>query len=51
MDDDACAFLGFFVSPPPELERQAVDAAQAGLDAGRPLRTPGGTADCCATTS
>ncbi|MEN3613657.1 hypothetical protein AAH979_29425 [Plantactinospora sp. ZYX-F-223] len=36
-DDAACAFLDFFASPSPDLERQAVDAAQAGLDAGRPL--------------
>ncbi|GIG92240.1 thiaminase II/PqqC family protein [Plantactinospora endophytica] len=34
-DDGACAFLDFFATPAPELARQAVDAAQAGLDAGR----------------
>ena len=36
-DDDACAFLDFFATPTPELEEQAVRAAQAAQDQGRPL--------------
>lgn len=35
-DDDACAFLDFFATPTPELEEQAVRAAQLALDQGRP---------------
>jgi hypothetical protein len=37
LDDASCAFLDFFAAPSPELERQAVTASQAALDAGRPL--------------
>jgi hypothetical protein len=36
-DDGACAFLDFFATPVPELEEQAVRAAQFALDQGRPL--------------
>lgn len=36
-DDPACAFLDFFAAPAPDLEEQAVRAAQAALDQGRPL--------------
>ncbi|KUN06214.1 transcriptional regulator [Streptomyces yokosukanensis] len=32
--DDACAFFDFFAAPAPELERQATEAVQAGLDDG-----------------
>jgi hypothetical protein len=34
--DEACAFLDFFATPSPELEAQALRAAQAALDDGRP---------------
>lgn len=33
-DDEACAFLDFFATPPPDGHAQAVAAVQAGLDAG-----------------
>ena len=36
-DDDACAFFDFFATPAPDAEAQAVRAAQAALDRGRPL--------------
>ena len=36
-DDDACAFLDFFATPAPEVEEQAVRAAQAAMDRGRTL--------------
>ncbi|GGJ94336.1 hypothetical protein GCM10010123_25220 [Pilimelia anulata] len=36
-DDAACAFPDFFATPAPELVERAVAAAQAALDAGRPL--------------
>jgi thiaminase len=32
--DEACAFFDFFATPVPELERQAIAAVQASLDAG-----------------
>ncbi|MDI6105060.1 hypothetical protein QLQ12_41400 [Actinoplanes sp. NEAU-A12] len=35
--DPACAFLDFFAAPAPDLEEQAVTAAQAALDSGVPL--------------
>ncbi|MEV7346763.1 transcriptional regulator [Streptomyces sp. NPDC093544] len=34
-DDEACGFFDFFAEPAPELERLALSAVQAGLDAGR----------------
>ncbi|MFD9329322.1 transcriptional regulator [Streptomyces sp. NPDC060065] len=34
-DDEACGFFDFFAEPAPELERKALAAVQAGLDAGR----------------
>lgn len=34
-DDEACGFFDFFAAPAPEPERQALDAVQAALDAGR----------------
>ncbi|MFF1676829.1 transcriptional regulator [Streptomyces sp. NPDC058256] len=34
-DDEACGFFDFFAEPEPELERKALAAVQAGLDAGR----------------
>jgi hypothetical protein len=37
-DDTACAFLDFFATPVPEVERQAVAAVQAAMDAGTPMR-------------
>lgn len=36
-DDSACAFFDFFATPAPELEEQAVRAAQIALDQGRTL--------------
>jgi len=33
-DDEACGFFDFFAEPAPELERLALSAVQAGLDAG-----------------
>jgi hypothetical protein len=33
-DDEACGFFDFFATPVPELEEQALAAAQAGIDAG-----------------
>ncbi|MCX5555872.1 transcriptional regulator [Streptomyces sp. NBC_00038] len=33
-DDEACGFFDFFTEPAPELERKALAAVQAGLDAG-----------------
>ncbi|MGW3664853.1 transcriptional regulator [Streptomyces sp. NPDC005141] len=33
--DEACGFFDFFAAPAPELERRALSAVQAGLDAGR----------------
>lgn len=35
LDDEACAFFDLFASPPPDSEQHAVDAVQAGIDAGR----------------
>jgi hypothetical protein len=37
-DDEACGFFDFFATPVPELEQQALDAVQAALDQGQPLR-------------
>ncbi|WP_405909855.1 MULTISPECIES: transcriptional regulator [unclassified Streptomyces] len=34
-EDEACGFFDFFAEPAPELERKALAAVQAGLDAGR----------------
>jgi len=34
-DDEACGFFDFFAEPAPELERRALAAVQAALDAGR----------------
>ena len=34
LTDEACAFFDFFATPVPEIERQAVAAVQAALDAG-----------------
>jgi hypothetical protein len=33
-DDEACGFFDFFATPVPEIEEQALAAAQAGIDAG-----------------
>lgn len=33
--DEACGFFDFFAAPAPELERRALAAVQAGIDAGR----------------
>lgn len=35
LDDASCAFFDFFATPAPEVERQAIAAVQAGIDAGR----------------
>ncbi|WP_371597016.1 transcriptional regulator [Streptomyces sp. NBC_00564] len=34
-EDEACGFFDFFAEPAPELERKALAAVQAGLDAGQ----------------
>jgi thiaminase len=34
-DDEACAFFDFFATPAPDIEAQAIQALQAGIDAGR----------------
>lgn len=36
-DEASCAFLDFFATPAPGLAEQGIQAAQAALDAGRPL--------------
>src|SRR2546430_9311920 len=37
-DDEACGFFDFFATPVPELEERALDAVQAALAQGHPLR-------------
>jgi thiaminase len=36
LDDEACGFFDFFATPVPEVERQALQVAQASVEAGAP---------------